>query len=415
MKEDLDLDPVVSIDRSLAAVPQHYDDETTTDPEFIITLCTAICRQLQLPAEESVGDVVGSALAVGRNARDREFVVACLLRLMAADDGYFSGKSSFAVLAMQLLDDTRAAPLYKELGLRPEDQTYEKVRKLRTVVTDLETDAQAALKSFASLSHVGAVHRKLMKLLNDRRSYPIRSFVPTELLQNKLSVAVSDVEEYLSSEGRKTITSYDNAKSSLGDLADTCHETGTCYSLDIFGKFAAIAEQYIDAHFSSGSNSERPIITLRPISKRYPFHVADALLRLSFVVSNSSGGRAYDLSVAIVLNSDLTIRSSEHFLGSIGPNDELVVSFDAVVTNSLEACPTIVTVKWTTYDGTEQSLAEEFELPGQVRHIDWESLETEEPEPYSLEPVDSEEDLVGRDQVLHDLMRRTKAQSVSSS
>ena len=72
-------------------------------------------------------------------------------------------------------------------------------------------------------------------------------------------------------------------------------------------------------------------------------------------------------------------------------------------------------MKWTTYDGTEQSLAEEFELPGQVRHIDWESLETEEPEPYSLEPVDSEEDLVGRDQVLHDLMRRTKAQSVSSS
>src|SRR5262249_33691532 len=71
-----------------------------------------------------------------------------------------------------------------------------------------------------------------------------------------------------------------------------------------------------------------------------------------------------------------------------------------------------VVLKWRSFDGTRHSISQDFELQGQRKDIDWSDLSKSDP--YRLEPVSNEADLVGRSEILNDLISRICGPSVGS-
>ncbi len=68
---------------------------------------------------------------------------------------------------------------------------------------------------------------------------------------------------------------------------------------------------------------------------------------------------------------------------------------------------------WTNFDKTSDSTEALFELEGQRTDIDWDSLSVDNP--YDLEPVSTEDELVGRTEILNQLIAQSKAKRVGSS
>ena len=68
---------------------------------------------------------------------------------------------------------------------------------------------------------------------------------------------------------------------------------------------------------------------------------------------------------------------------------------------------------WTNYDGSNGNYETVLQLEGQKTNIDWEYLESLDP--YSLEPVTDEKELVGRSAVLTRFLTKVRSSSIASS
>ena len=341
-----------------------------------------------------------------------DLMASSLLRLMAVCDGLFSGGTPFAIGALAVLDALPERELYASAGVHRNDQTYKKIEKLRLIIPALEDKAQRVIDSYTGLQTMKDTMENLLRLLRSSNSFPIQAFSP-ETTDQLMRAAVSDSLDYLDADGRECVPCYDGARASIEELIDTCKDFGTRYSTALFERFGRLTLQYVEERFAESPVGKSADVRVRVGGKRYPFQDQSVQVELAFTVENHGPGVAYGVRLALETNSDVKVKKPSQFLGNIEPNQPILVRFDSTVESASEICATTLTASWSNFDSTDNSSVVEFELKGQERKVDWDELDRAEP--YSLEPVDSKEDLVGRDMVLKDLLKRSRAPSVGSS
>lgn len=414
-RENLNARPLVAIDHVVeGARLARVNGFTVKESQFESVFCRAILSHLKVPEREWQSDPLNAALDASRGGAATSFVAACLLRLLAADDSRFSGGSPFAIGAMQILDASLEQPLYHHLGLARNDQNFIKIPKLKDVVPQIEQRAGAILDAYESLSQLAGVHRALMEFLNGRpASLVAAQFVPKERIDLKLKGVVADVQACSSGDGRNVHRRFDVAQSALQGLIEECDDVGTLYCERYFARFARKTLELLSLDVRDSPYSKSAELALGVSNKRYPFQFVGTHVHLAFDLENTGPGHAYDVRVHLTTNEELALDEAAYFFGSVEPGAPIAVNFSCTVKKPVETCPAMVEASWRDFDGSESSVVGEFVLKGQERQIDWTGLAQEEP--YSLEPVDSEEDLIGRDRTLDDLYKRVTSKSVGSA
>jgi hypothetical protein len=163
------------------------------------------------------------------------------------------------------------------------------------------------------------------------------------------------------------------------------------------------------AHSESGRPAE---LEIKPLYKKYPFHEQGHEFRLGFVIENQGPGHAREVKSSITVASDnIEVRRSTLRLGRLEPGS-IITDFPARVTAPETIALAEVVLSWRNPDGGEVSSTCSFEFESQRTDIDWDDLELEDP--YSLEPVEMHDDLVGRREILNQLIRQSRARSVGS-
>jgi len=189
-----------------------------------------------------------------------------------------------------------------------------------------------------------------------------------------------------------------------------CH---SIYSKNILVKLADKLLYKINKDLQQFDFCKPTKLTIQPYEKNYPLHETGRDINFVFIIENKGPGYAYDVQIFIVSHfENISIPEPFHHLGTIEPSSQRF-EIPAKVKEREELAFIEVELEWKNFDRSISNKYSEFELKGQRSNLDWEKIELEQP--YSLEPIETEDDLVGREKIIKDLIRQSHAKSVGSS
>jgi hypothetical protein len=229
----------------------------------------------------------------------------------------------------------------------------------------------------------------------------------------KLKEIFNSLEDYVAEQGIKKLQFFEKAHTLLANYLLVSKQHGTKYSCDYLGVIAEKVINLLETDFKNNPLSKPAKLIILKSEKKYPLSIIGAEFALDLVVKNLDPGQAFDVSLrGIEVSDNIQVNDSERYLGHLELTS-IPVPISCKVTCIDNQAILLGELIWKNFDKSEGK--EEFclELESQDHDIDWESLAIEEP--YSLEPVITEDELVGRTEQLNGLIARAKANSVGSS
>ena len=404
--------PLKAIDAILECIPRSPHEELRQSLRRIF--CVAILRQAGVPeCAESECDIFDRDL----NDQTRLFASLCLLRLLASSEDWCLD-AAFRSNTFKLFDSCLNRPLYGPLKLNAKTQPFEKERILRSFLHGIEHSLQDSLAALDVLDgdrweHVSAGLHDIRKALGKSKLI-IASFVDKTLISGarleELSIAV---QEYFLATEQETIRAYDKCKSILERYLLQAQQHGSRYSREYLAVLGIKLLQICVTRFEKSGVSAPASIRLKAPEKRYPFYSTGASLHLSFLLSNSGPGYAFDVYCRIKnIDDAVEVAKPELFLGDLAPRP-IMVEFPVKVVRGIDTLLVELEWEWVNFDRTVGSASEIVELISQPSGIDWDGLILQEP--YRLDPVANDDGLIGRTEILERLIAHAAGSTVGSS
>jgi hypothetical protein len=415
IKKTLSTQPIVAIDYALDAFlfSTKETQQKYINSELFVLFCQAIFQyqDIEYINHSNLGDLLFDQ---NLNPNQKRFIAVCLLRLLhicenILDDNRVKYKT------LELFDEVFAKDLYPQLDIELKSQSHVKENILKNVVLKLEKDFENLINSFNDITLITTFRSELTRKLNSKISKAILFyFLPQELTEKlKLTQIFKSIEQYLKEEGVKKVQNFTEAKEILTDYLTSAKIFGTKYSCNYLGRFATKVLELLEKDFQNNPLSKPAELNISSSDKKYPFLTKDAKFDLNLIVSNCGPNQAFDVRFNLIEISDnLYLDRSERYLGNLHLTS-ITVPISCEVTRSEKQAILILELAWKNFDRSEIKKDFCLEFESQSDNIDWDSLAIEDP--YSLEPVITEDELVGRTEQLNRLIARSKARSIGSS
>jgi hypothetical protein len=402
---------LAAIDLALRSLSRGTDEKTQR------RILRLLCRGALLHAKATGSDVDGSMDAVFQPELahpTKRFVAICLLRALAANPDLFVD----AALRNRtfLLFDSVLPDLYKELKIEKSRQTHEKEEALKSYVHSAERDLQGVFRPLERMQDAGpepiARSRADVSKLLSRFGNLLSPFLNKDLLGPAVDDQFGRVRDYLEADESSALHTYERAKSGLTVYGQQAREYGTAYSSMLCANLADVLLTLCERKFELSGAGKPAQLVGRTLDKKYPLHSVGRLISLGFSLENIGSGYARDLTCSIATDGSGTVKRPELFLGGLGIG-KIVVEFPVELCEPVESIMVDFSWTWLNFDGTSGRESRMFELLGQQENIDWDHLTGEEP--YKLEPVTTEQELVGRSEILAQLAAKTRGGTVGSA
>jgi hypothetical protein len=417
-KDELTKRPLVSIDVVLEAVrkiksqPQHREIEALLD-----IFCNAVLKSQELEGEIKTRSAQEALFDQGFTRQQKHFIAVCLLRLLASNRICFKDEV-FHVKTFQLFDEVLSEDLYKLFNIDKDEQTYKKESILRDIVPGIEADLSITISSFNSLEPLSNLRHKFMQKINTANYRPILlPFLPKELLTTRLDEIFRSLEECLNERSPEALPLLEKARHNLITYSSEAQDFGTKYSSDYLARLANKLVDLLQRHFAESPLCKPVALSVEKLEKKYPLHIREGKVNLAFMIHNPGPGYAFDVSFQLFITDNILPKNPILFLGNLRSGYTLVEIPSKVnyVEDAVDAKVAYAKTKlnWVNFDGTTGFHDFECEIDGQRTDIDWDSIIGEDP--YSLEPVITEEELVGRTEILDNLVAKALASSIGSS
>ena len=297
-----------------------------------------------------------------------------------------------------------------------DDQNHIVMAALEEAVNNIVRDVQNALHSLTSLSRFSVHQNQLFQSIRRPDGWTLYGpFLPPGF-QALMSEAYDRIGEYVRQcESPDVLDHYERAIKHAERLVAELEGFDTHFSRTlaefIGGKL--IAELKDD--FKGNKASQPAKVNVHARDKKYPFHTIGAVVQLGLTVENLGPGYANETTLIVLVNDcfESVLDGDCVSPGRLSPgervNVEIPVRVKSPVTETSIAC----LVSWKDFDRSQQECDFTFDLVAQQGNVDWEKLVRRNP--YSLEPVQSEADLVGRKDVLNRLIGTFDSHTVGSA
>ncbi len=400
--------PLIAVDRALLALSGCREGEVG---ELMGMMTQAIAEYLEKPIGNEPLNLFNQSLS----RHSRRFVGISLVRLLALNDYYFEHDHRFRVKAFALFDDVLSYDLYKKLDIASSEQTYRKSMNLKDAAPEAETKMREALDSLRSLDHLGEFQERFMRAINhDLVKAIIWPFASRSLVhKSRLDDIFGAIRRYRQASRTNVVDAYERARAVVGGYSEESRACGTLYCKQYLIELADGLNRLLEKDFYNSDFGQPAELAVRPLGKKYPFHQKGHRLNLGFVAENHGPGYAFgvELTTSSIVDNVVVKRPTLQ-LGRLQPGS-VSADFPAEVVIPEEIAFIEVEVKWENADRSIVRHCYQFELEGQRTDIDWDQLAMQDP--YSLEPVDRYEQLVGREETMSQLLRQSRAERVGSS
>lgn len=379
--------------------------------KYMTELAESICEYFKIEKTDQPLDALFDQLL---SQNEKRFIAVCLLRVLAVNEFYFQQERDFRIRAINLFDATFIDDFYKELGITVKQQTHEKQSRLMDVVSKAEATFSDALNSLTGFDRLEDFREQYMRTVNSPLvKNIILPFASKQLIhKSRLSELFESIRQYRQASATNARENYQDACRVLIEFLDEARLVQTRYTDLYVVSMVERLESLLNRDFLSSDLGQPAQLEIKPVDKRYPLHQKDQSLKVGFSLSNVGPGYAYNVEIICWGNQDITFPRGEVKLGGL-ETGVATIEFNAKMLNVTESTTIEVGVLWENADNTKQEKIHTFNLQGQRTDVDWEALETEDP--YSLEPVESIEQLVGRKEIINNMVKQATSRSAGSS
>ena len=317
-------------------------------------------------------------------------------------------------LAGSLFDRVFKNNVYEAIHVEPKTQTFEKIQALTGHFQYVERELDEMIRGTTDLEQLHDLQQGVMRVFGSKPSIPLLApLFPRELIQkSRLNGLFRSIRDYVASTERDPIHKRDKALDACGDFANEARTYDTDTSDRILGGLADRLKSAVETHFDSLEAGKSPNLTFSPIAKKYPLETPLTTINFKIRIVNDGTGPARDVRLDEVVCDDcIRVENSSIELGTIQPRDSFVLDIVATVVTSSSRASLLARLSWSRPGGRSEEM-HEVAIVAQRHDVDWDTVELTEP--YSLQPVTSGDDLIGRKDELNLLVRLTNLQTVGS-
>lgn len=292
-------------------------------------------------------------------------------------------------------------------------QAHEKLLSFAEKAKEVERTFLASLEHLTSLDRINIHREKLMRSIKSNLGqYIIMPFLPPDI-EAQLGELYKKVELYMNHNGTTEILDYyEKTISTIDKIIASLETHKNLYANILTNHMLNKLKKMICENFNNSPAGKPSSISIAHDEKKYPLNRAGNSLTISLYVKNEGPGYASQIELYVISNDDLKVHNPIIQVGSLDPNQSQIVDILAEIINPVQPCEIFVELKWSTVNNVNCTESVIFDLKPQNPDISWDQLTVSDP--YSLEAVLTEAELVGRRDVLDRLTANCK-NTVNSS
>ncbi len=375
----------------------------------LVVLTTHLRDALGLNVSDSVLSISG-VLNQELTVPQQRLVAATFLRLLHSRADCWQ-QAECRLNALKFLD-RMPEELYRRCRIGAKDQNHEIEPKLSEFVDQVESELQTIIDAVGNLDLIGQARNRALKTLNDHANeILLRPFLPEHLLDTRLQEIFVAAEEYVDASDNEVFSLYRRAISAVDEFETEAAMYNTEYSRRLLLGLCASLSEALTAHFMSSPVSKPAIIRIESSGKKYPLSTPGQPVGVRLALRNDGPGHAFEAMVSLTDDGSISLERSETYLGDISPG---LIELEVMGMVRQASTETLldVTCTWKNFDGSEATRNELLTLERQSTNVDWDSLRLEDP--YALEPISREDELVGREDILSELEASLGGKTVTS-
>jgi hypothetical protein len=411
----LEQDPLLAIDRLIQSTRDA--GEVTSEQELLIDYALRAILSIAGVThveDRSIRDLARAVLDDLPGLQKKQLIAACFLRLLPENGMQWLTDTPWRPRVINLLDHCLSHDVYPIYRIDEGLQAHEKISPLIEATRSYQGELRRALLSLTSLELLKRHRQSTMKALNSKMGrFLVHPFL-MENIEARLDELYTRVQNYIEQrENLGVVDAHERAMEEIQQFIDHTVEKGSIYSLWFSELLGNRLLTLVGTDFASNKAAQPAQLTVRAIEKKYPFHLVNHTVRLGFVISNLGPGYAHHTSIVLAVDDNLGLIEEEVDFGRLAPSREQRIEVPVKVLKATQEADILLVANWQNYDGTPSSTEFVFMVSAQQSDIDWDALSKSDP--YSLEPVTTEQELVGRRDVLDRLIATTGAASTGSS
>lgn len=361
--------------------------------------------------EEGLRPILGSV----SSERQRRTLAAWLLRFLCRCSPTVENDRDFRVRVCELFD-THLGPLYKALELHAGQPNHEKLAKLRDSESELLAKFDAITRTIVSVQTAIAIQNRFMQeLRRPANQIFLEEFVDSSLQSDeRLRELFNAVKDYAESPASACVEAYHKLDEAFTSFFKDETQVSTSTSRQCLVAPLMAIHNVVREHFQHNDVVKPAQVYISDTNRKYPLHIKGRWLDLKLLLSNDGPGHAFDVEVEIDPPPELEVSRPVLNLGTLPMGNSIIIFEAKVIGEPGRQNPCVVLrASWNNF-GQRRSVHESiFEIVGQPAGIDWDQLRTRQP--YSLEAVETEDQLVGRGDVIKSLLNRLQAERIESS
>lgn len=387
-------------------------DLVTKEEEVCAVLAAGV--QGDVPCEECAA-CLDEALKNPAPPRHQTILTASLLRLLAHHHADWLYGADWRQDVFKYLERSLPPKLLKSAGVERGQQTHEKLAKIGQAVDKWDDQYRRAVAPLSSLDSYGGQRQKIMSFLNGEFGSTLVQPFLAPGWEPPFGEYYRALERYVDLDSMaEAVKARSSFHRSCDELSRALNELPSRYSTWLADSLCVEGRRLFEEVFAENPFARPASLEVEWSSKKYKLYEKGAQLELALRVRNEGPGYAEGVRVSVEADeSVLDLRGASISLGSIPPGQVRPVVIPATVLSPCESEVLSLLVTWKDFDGSDQTLEDIQEAQSQNPDIAWEDLENADP--YSLEPVETADDLVGRKELLARLRVITSSKSLGSA
>jgi hypothetical protein len=350
----------------------------------------------------------------------QKFIAICFLRLINANSCFLDRINGATKNKLFELFDNTFIEVYKFRNIQVKDQRFKKENILKDFINDLEKKFSSNQLLIEDINAIENFEMKYLKTINANFvKLFILDFIPNQLTKTERLVEIfKTIKEYNNCELNSKIENYQKAIEIIEKIIADSKSYLSYYCKEIILKPFQKILNLLKRDFSNSPFCKPANLEIKTIGKKYPFLIENKVFKINFLISKEGAGLAYNTVVKIKEYTG-NFKFSKKILELGLLSSEMLVEFDCIFSNveknELPANDMIIIleISWNNYDLSVVSKEFEFELFGQRTDLDWDYIKRQSP--FNTEYVDTEEEFIGRKEILNILISHADTDKLISS